>query len=97
MTLPMFFESATGISNAIYGVAKRYQFGFVSGMVQLLFKSGTGPIYYSFDGTNDHGILNNTAGSIQKQILEPFNTARVYLRGGDGTEIIEISATPRAT
>lgn len=96
MSLPMFFESATGVSNAGYVTTKKYEFGFTSRMVQLLFKSGTGPIYYSFNGNEDHGILNDIPGSIQKQILEPFNTNRVYLRGGDGTEIIEISAIPRA-
>lgn len=96
MSLPMFFVSATGVSNAVYNDTKKYNFGFASRMVQLLFKSGTGPIYYSFNGSDDHGVLNNVAGSIQKQILEPFRTNRVWLRGGDGTEIVEITATPKA-
>lgn len=96
MPLPMFHIKETGIDNADYDDDHRYQFGFSSNAIQIHFRSGTGPIFYSFDGQNDHGELNNLAGSIQTQVLQPFRANQIWLRGGDGTEIVEVYATPQA-
>jgi len=95
MSLPMFHEIATGGANATYDDTNQYLFDFTSRMVQLHFQSGTGPIYYSFNGSVDHGVLNDTPGSIQLQCLEPHRANRVWLRGGDGTELVEITALPK--
>lgn len=95
MALPMFYTSETGINNANYDDTHSYEFGFTSSAIQIHFKTGTGPILFSFNGTDDHGELNNTTGSIQTQILEPFSANKIWLKGGDGTEVIEISALPR--
>jgi len=92
----MFHEIATGISNSGYNDTKKYEFDFTSKMVQLHLKSGTGPIYYSFNGSVDHGVLGLTPGDIQTQCLEPHRANRVWLRGGDGTELVDITALPGA-
>ncbi len=95
MSFPMFHTVETGISNADYDDSHVYAFGFQSNTVQIHFRSGTGPIYYSFNGTDDHGVLNNATGFVQTQVLEPFQANRLWLRGGDGTEIVEITALPK--
>lgn len=94
MSSPMYYEKVTGISNADYDDAHKYEFGFESNTVQIHFRSGTGPIKYSFNGSEDHGELNNASGFIQTQILEPFIARKVYLKGGDGTEVVELTALP---
>lgn len=95
MALPMFYEKATGVDNAEYDDDHIYEFGFMSGSVQLNFRSGTGPIQYSFNGSVDHGELGLSAGMIQNQILEPYRAHRIWLKGGDGSEIVEITVLPQ--
>jgi hypothetical protein len=95
MTLPVFYEKVTGIDNSEYDDTHMYKFGFMSGTVQLNFRSGTGPIQYSFNGSVDHGEIGIDPGLIQTQILEPYRAHRIWLKGGDGTEIVEITALPQ--
>lgn len=94
MGLPMYWNLATTINNANYDDSHRYNFGLQSNGVQIHYRTGTNAIYYSFNGTDDHGMLNNIAGSIQTQLLEPFHANSVWLRGGTGDEEVEVSAWP---
>lgn len=95
MSLRGYWESVTGMTNAGYDDDNRYGFGFTSDFFQIHYKSGTNPIYYSFNGSEDHGILDNAVGSIQTQILDSFRANEVWLKGGSGDEIIEITAHPK--
>lgn len=92
----MFFQRIDGgINNLTYGDDHRYQFGFLAKTVQIHYESGTGPIYYSFNGEDDHGILDNITGAIETQVLQPIRAATVYLRRdatGDGSEVVQIMA-----
>ena len=94
MSLRGFFELVTGKTNSEYGDSVRYKFGFISSYLQLHYRSGTNPIYYSFNGSEDHGVLDNAIGSIQTQIFGDFSTNEIWLRGGSGDEAVEIIAHP---
>jgi hypothetical protein len=88
------YESITGITNTIYSDAKQADFGFISSAVLILYVSGTNAITFSFDGKNDHGVLNDDGFSL-RVYNSTINTKDVFLKGGIGDEIIEISAIPR--
>ena len=94
MSIRGYFQLVTGKTNSDYGDDVKYEFGFPSGYVQLHYRSGTNPIYYSFNGSEDHGVLDNAIGSIQTQMLSDFCTGEIWLRGGSGDEAVEIIAHP---
>ena len=94
MGLRGYFNEVTGKTNSGYDDDNYHKFGFQSSLVQLHYRLGTNPIYYSFNGSEDHGVLNNVAGSIQTQILNDFEANEVWFRGGSGDEEIEVIAHP---
>lgn len=90
----MKFEEVINIPAGTFVDAAKIDFGFTSRIVQLVFRSGTNPIEYSFDGTNVHGKLHNTAGHVKSQILEPFHANQIWFGGGSGDEIVELTVLP---
>ena len=94
MSIRGYFEVKTGVSNSAYDDDHKYDFGFESSYLQLHYRSGTSPIYYSFNGSEDHGMLDDAIGFIRTQILNSFHTNEVWLRGGSGDEVVEIIAHP---
>jgi hypothetical protein len=92
MSADSYFEVITGIDNATYDDDHKYDLGRMSSFWSILFKGGTDPIYYSFDGKNDSGVVSDLAGYLQYQSLEPWVTNTFWLRGGTGDETVEVTA-----
>jgi hypothetical protein len=92
MSSDVYFEEITGVSNSTYDDNHKYVIGRSSKYWSILFKNGTNPIYYSFDGTEDAGVVSDLPGYLQFKSLEPWVTNVFYLRGGTGDEIVEVEA-----
>jgi hypothetical protein len=94
MGLPVYHNVVTSISNSAYNDTHRYDFGISSLTIVIHFRSGTNPITYSFNGTDDHGTVGGSAGYIQTMVLEPMRAHSLWLKGGTGDETVEITVTP---
>lgn len=71
-----------------------FAFGFTASTVVLNFRSGGAPVFFSFDGTQDHGVLYDALGYM-KAIELNLRTNRIWVRGGDATTVLDIWATPK--
>lgn len=85
------YQEVTGISNSTYGDSSRIQFGFQSHLILINHRSGTNPIYFSFNGQDDHGVLHSGDGYI-KSIEVPVVSSVIWFRGGTGDEIMDLFA-----
>ena len=94
MSLAGFWQEITGKTNSNYDDDNVVEFGFSASFLQIHYVSGTNPIYYSFNGSEDHGKLYDSVGSIQTQMLNNVRQNKVWFRGGSGDEIIEVKAHP---
>ena len=93
MSADVYFEEKTTIDNSNYDDDHKYVLGNKSSTSwSILYKSGTSPIFFSFDGTEDAGVVSDLPGYHQFQLLEPWVTTTFWLRGGTGDEIVEITA-----
>jgi hypothetical protein len=81
-------------AGATYVDNRKYEFGFTANVIQIHYRAGTNPVYYSLDGKNDHGVLSNASGYLQTQILQPTRSNQIWLRNGSGDEVLEIMAQP---
>ncbi|MCK5019293.1 MAG: hypothetical protein KAS32_19695 [Candidatus Peribacteraceae bacterium] len=84
----------TSISNAAYDDVAYVQLGFTAGWIQIHFVSGNSPIYFSFNGSEDHGLVHDAANELQATTI-PIVTNEIWFRGGTGNEVIRYTATPR--
>jgi hypothetical protein len=92
MSINIDFKKVTGITESTYEDSGKTSFGVaVPNSFQIHYASGSNSIYYSFDGKDDHGVVGNDGGQIQTQIIEPFNSNEVWLRGGTGDEVIHLT------
>jgi len=91
----MFFEVFAASSEPDYNDNDVVEFGFMSVAVQLNFRSGTDPVYFSFNGKDDSGVLHVAGGDYrQNQTFKPLRTNKVWFRGASGDEIVEVTALP---
>lgn len=90
----MKFQEVISIPAGAFVDAAKIDFGFTSQSVQLVFRTGTNPIFYSFDGSNIHGKLHNSAGYVKAQLLEPFRANQIWFGNGSGDEIVELTVLP---
>lgn len=70
-------------------------FGFhtTNGGFRIRHLGGGGDIFFSFDGTNDHGVVSPT-GRVEV-VMERVRANQVFLRantGGTGLESVEVQA-----
>jgi hypothetical protein len=82
----------TGVDNAEYDDDHKYPLKLQSSSFSITFRSGTSPIFYSFNGSDDHGVVSDLPGYLQVKILEPWVTNQFWLKGGTGDEIVEVEA-----
>ena len=85
------FEILTAITNATYGDSKKVEVGFTPEQILIHIRVGTNPIYFSFGGGEDHGVIGTTGGYIQS-IQQDVSRNEIWFRGGSGDEVVQVWA-----
>jgi len=88
----MFFEAYTAPNEASYVDDNVVEIDFTSIVLQLNYRTGANPVYFSFNGTDDHGVLAGAGGYRKEQTLDPLRVNKIWFRGGSGAEVIEVTA-----
>ncbi len=94
MSASIVHAEITSISNAAYDDTAYVKLGFTAGWVQIHFVSGNDPIYFSFNGSENHGVVHDATKELQVTSI-PVWTNEIWFKGGTGNEIIRYTATPR--
>lgn len=71
--------------------AEKQNLGLTSNNVILSFVSGTGPVEFSFNGTDLHGEIG-ASGQPDSITLNAYKTNEIWLRGAVGDEEVQIWA-----
>lgn len=93
MSTPAFYKVFDAITSATFTAVDSDHFagfGFHTTGIRIRHLGGNNSIFFSFTGQEDHGQVSPT-GRVEV-ILEGVRASQIYLRGGDGTEDVEVSA-----
>lgn len=95
MSIKCHFETySLGAAIAAYNdTTGAFAFGFTASTVIINYRNGGAPLFFSFDGSEDHGILFNSSGYM-KAIEMNIRTNRIWVRGGDAATVLDIWALP---
>lgn len=89
MSLSNFFQSVA-VDVTVYGDEKKLEFGFIPERIIVTFVSGTGPVLFSFNGTEDHGEVG-AAPITGERDLYPMSRNEMWLKG-TGNEVVHVTA-----
>ncbi len=92
MSIGNFFKVEV-LTVTAYEDGQKLEFGFIPEHIRIEITAGDGPIYYSFNGSDDHGCVGSTTlngffGFIQMLI----SRNEIWLRGTLGTETVTVIA-----
>lgn len=90
MSLSNFFEQVSVIVTA-YDETKKLEFGFIPERIIVTFVSGTGPVFFSFNGDEDHGVVGSSP-FVTDRDLYPISRNEIWLKGTAGDEIVQVTA-----
>ena len=73
--------------------AKQMQIGFAARNIRVRYISGTIPIFFSFNGSDDSGEVGFSMGRSDVELFRDITSVNsIHFRGGDGTEVISVEA-----
>lgn len=84
-------SAETVVAGSAFVDGQKLTFGFTSKNVRLDFSTGTGPVFFSFDGSNVHGRIGGT-GFPDNITFNDFMTNEVWLRSATGSEVVLVTA-----
>lgn len=88
---PMYYQRFTGLGPANYPDPAQAIWDFQGRKTTIRFISGTGPVTFSLNGVDDHGVVGGTGGPVEVE-LEAV-TRSIWFKGGS-TAVVDVSSEP---
>jgi len=83
---------AVSVTALTYGDSVKVLIGFLPEHIRISFISGTGPVEYSFNGTEDHGRVGDPTAGNDKVIDMQIGRNEIWLKGAAGDEVVNVTA-----
>ena len=87
----IFYDKITVQIGSAYSDDGRTTFGLQSKKVKLDFITGTGPVFFSFNGSTDHGEIGGP-GLPESVDLPDFAANEIWFRSAGGGETVQVWA-----